>query len=128
MSTKSTLYYFYSKDVTKSDNTVDCRYGLGINKYFYKNFNTHPYSQNSAMLTSGNYYMDAISAGPLAAITYSPIVFIKGNSPSDMKVWDNEIDDSLKNVYTDVSSVYYLGGTGVVPDGAEKILNGEAIN
>lgn len=86
---------------------------MWINSELLKKFNIHPCSTNSVMLTTGDYYIDAIAAGPLSAITYSPITFLD-KKYSRYSEW--------KYKYVDVQNIYYVGGQGVVPDGSESII------
>jgi len=101
---------------SSSESKLDSNtYPAGDNHYFSSNFVSHPYATNSVLITTGLNYIDAISAGPLSAITYSPIVF---RLPGD----NNNSYSSFKTDYQDVTNIYYIGGTVVVPDGSESIL------
>lgn len=83
------------------------------NEQFAGKFTSHPNATNSVLITTGTNYVDAICAGPLSALTYSPIVFRMPN--------DNFYEGYSKD-YQDIVNVYYIGGTVVVPDGSEKML------
>lgn len=87
-----------------------------VNSKFASKFNSHPYATNSVLMTTGKNYVDAICAGPLSAITYSPMIFVSSES-------DNVLSYRYyKKDYVDIQNIYYIGGNGVVPDGSEKIL------
>ncbi|TGE31124.1 cell wall-binding repeat-containing protein [Desulfosporosinus sp. Sb-LF] len=87
------------------------------NSLFASKFVSHPYATNSVLITTGLNYIDAISTGPLAAITYSPIVY---KLPSNNYYYT--FSSAYKACYNDVQTVYYIGGSVVVPDGSESIL------
>lgn len=72
----------------------------------------------NAIIANGENFPDALGGGALAGKLKAPIIFV-GNSKLE-----SEIPDDLKNIYSVsyrvTKNIYYLGGTAVVPDGAES--------
>src|SRR3712207_7447165 len=66
------------------------------------------------------------SVSALSAKRHMPIVFANRNIESVLEVTtDEEIKYNFTNLFRYTESAYYIGGTAVMPDGCECILNGQ---
>lgn len=101
------------RGLTEKDGTINITWALSLNSLFKNKFKLHPFATNSIFLTGSSSYIDSLCVGPLSAITYSPIVYYDANY---------SFYSSHKSDYLEVQNVYYVGGTGVVPDGTESIF------
>ncbi|MDA8222499.1 cell wall-binding repeat-containing protein [Desulfosporosinus sp.] len=93
---------------TKYGNNIAMNYTL--NAYALK---------ETVLFATGNGYVDALAGSALAGKLSAQIVFV-GDDLSTTFKGDSRVIQQLTGIYKDMNKVIYLGGTVVVPDGAER--------
>lgn len=84
------------------------------------------YKEDGALLVNGETFADSLSVSALSAKRHMPIVFANRNIESVLEITtDEEIKYNFTNLFKYTESAYYIGGTAVMPDGRECILNGQ---
>lgn len=92
------------------------KYGNNI----YMNYNLNAYALKTTVLfATGNGYVDALAGSALAGKLRSQIVFV-GDDLHTTFMGDSRAIGQFTDIYKDMSKAIYLGGTVVVPDGAER--------
>ena len=105
---------------------------LEINKLYNDSLLLHDerkvHNYSSVLLTKHDNFIDSLSVSPLSAKYGIPIVLIDKtvkNMPnvySNMTVGGKPLDATI-NSYKNINEVYYIGGSGVIPNGSEKFLS-----
>lgn len=77
----------------------------------------------SVFVVYSNNYPDAISAGPAAAATGSPILYIAGNGEPE-----TQTANYLKSIKSGLKDTYIVGGYGIITQNADTRLKAYATN
>lgn len=84
------------------------------------NYTLNAYATKSTVLfATGNGYVDALAGSALAGKLKAQIVFVGDDLYTTFK-GDSRFIGQITGIYKDMNKVIYLGGTVVVPDGAER--------